>query len=139
MNKYEKGQIYLIKCKETGLGYVGSTIDPLRVRLSKHRTDFRGYYGFKDNKLRNYRSSFDVMESDEYEIHLLEKYPCNERKELLKREALWILCCSATMTLTNKLKPYKLEESDLCELINLNTMDKQHLLNIEIENDELSK
>ena len=90
MNKYSNSVIYYIRCNTSSKIYVGSTIQSLKVRISKHETDFKGYYGF-NKKPRAYRSSFDCMENDDYEIIKIEDYPCNNVKELEEREALHIL------------------------------------------------
>lgn len=75
------GKIYSIVCKTTGKHYVGSTCSTLQKRLKKHE----GYYKKKTC------SSWQVIENNNYEIILLEDFKCETRRELLKREAFYIL------------------------------------------------
>jgi len=111
MDKY-KGQIYLLKCHQQNLGYVGSTIQGLKVRLSKHKTDYKGYMGLL-NCSRNYRGSFEILCNEDYDIYLLEDYECDNKKELEKRETQWIFKCSTIMEMTNKNMPSKLVYDDI--------------------------
>ena len=53
-------------------------------------TDFKGYMGLL-NKHRNYRASFEIIIQEDYEVGILEHYPCNSKQALEKREAEWIL------------------------------------------------
>jgi hypothetical protein len=133
-NKYEKAQIYLIKAPNCDKGYVGSTIQGLKIRLSKHETDYRGYLGINP-KERNYRGSFEILCEQNYDIHLLENYPCENKKELEKREAMWITKLSATLEMTNKNMPSTLTISDITKMSELSIPDK--LLSLEISNEEL--
>ena len=76
MNKYQNGKIYIITGSETDKVYLGSTIMPLKRRLSCHKSS-------------NSCSSREIFIDKEYNICLLETYPCNSRKELLWRERYW--------------------------------------------------
>ena len=78
MNKYEKSKLYKIIFSGGDL-YVGSTRQPLKDRLSGHKagTTNRGM----NNAFKN---------NDSWKIVLIEKYPCADREELLKREQHWI-------------------------------------------------
>ena len=83
MVNYKLGKIYRIKCNVTGLEYVGSTCEPtLAKRLTKHVGQYRSYL----KGTPNYVSSFKVLENNDYDIILIEKYPCNDRDELYSRE-----------------------------------------------------
>jgi hypothetical protein len=117
--KYQQGKIYMMKCNKTGLCYIGSTIEKLNKRLGKHLTDYRGYMGINNVKRRNYRSSFDVIINENYDINLLENYPCNNRRELQHREALWIFKMGVTHRLSNVNMPSRLSVEDLNTIINL--------------------
>lgn len=103
---YDNGCIYMIFSKNTKRGYIGSTIQGMNVRKHKHETDYRGYTGVNP-KFRNYRSSFDIIEDGDYDIHLIENYPCNCKKELEERETAWIESFRNVMDLTNKSRPRK--------------------------------
>ena len=111
-NKYKKSEIYLIKSPNSNKGYVGHTIQGLKIRLSKHETDFRGYFGMNP-KPRAYRGSFEILIEGEYDIHLLEKFPCDTKEEIEHREAMWIMKLSATLEMTNKNMPSRLGVQDL--------------------------
>jgi hypothetical protein len=74
--RYKNGKIYIVKCKnDDNLKYVGSTIRELNVRLSSHRR-------CKDCSLYQ----FVKGDWDNFYIELYEEYPCNNKKELEKRE-----------------------------------------------------
>jgi len=83
MVNYKLGKIYRLECNVTGLVYVGSTCEPtLAKRLTKHVAVYRSYL----KGTFNYVSSFKILENDDYDIILIEKYPCNDRDELHSRE-----------------------------------------------------
>ena len=83
MVNYKLGKIYRLECNITGLVYVGSTCEPtLAKRLTKHVGVYRYYLKGKCN----YVSSFKILENNDYDIILIEKYPCNDRDELYSRE-----------------------------------------------------
>lgn len=125
--RYKNGKIYLMKCNKTNLGYVGSTIQPLRIRLQKHETDYRGYFQINNNKPRNYRASADIICNNDYTMELLEEYSCNNKRELEQRESMWIFKMSATHVLTNKNMPYTIGENDMPEIYNLKIIEKKSI------------
>ena len=100
---YEKGCIYLIYSRNSKRGYVGSTIQGLKKRLGKHEVDYRGYWGLL-NQPRGYRSSFDIFEDGEYDIYLLENYPCDCRSTLEQRETEWMYKLRENIEITNRKK-----------------------------------
>ena len=118
MTKYENGKIYALISKQNNLCYVGHTVETLRSRLSKHLTDFKGFMG-ELNAYRNYRGSFDILIQDDYEMILLQNYPCCSKKELEKQEAKWIFKMSAIFEITNKNLPARLGYEDLEDIKNL--------------------
>ena len=87
---YETGIIYGMRCLNTNKLYIGSTKQPLKTRHSKHITDYRGWSGYKNNKPRNYRSSFEIIKNGNYEVFEIQKYCCNEKSELELLEATYI-------------------------------------------------
>ena len=98
MVNYQEGKIYKIVCNVTGLVYIGSTCEPILARrLAGHRKHFNEYLKTKDN----FMTSVKVLENGDYSIILLEKCPCNDRMELLKRERHYI----ETNECVNKLIP----------------------------------
>ena len=86
-NKFQNGKIYKIVCNTTGLVYYGSSSsDKLRKRLASHKCDYKRYLDGK----RNYVSSFEILKNNNFEIILIENYPCNSRNELHTRERYYI-------------------------------------------------
>ena len=81
-SKYKNGKIY--KLEKDGLTYIGSTIQPLNRRFSKHKTEYKSN---KKNKCSSKRL-FEIGEN--VIITLIEDYPCNNNKELQKRERYYI-------------------------------------------------
>jgi len=71
------------------------------------------------NKPRNYRTSADVIFNGDYDIHLLEEYPCETKQELEKRETLWILKMSEKFKTTNKHMPSKISKHEFDCIDNL--------------------
>jgi hypothetical protein len=82
MPNYQKGRIYKIVCNESGLIYIGSTVQGLAQRMAEHR------HRFRNNILEC--SSRRVLENNNYTVTLLEKYPCNDIEELHTREQFHI-------------------------------------------------
>ena len=81
MKNYSKGKIYcLVNDDMIGLIYYGSTIQTLKKRLTKHRSD---------NKAGKTCTSKYLFEVGEPEIILLENYPCKSEKELVRREGYY--------------------------------------------------
>ena len=76
---YQKGKIYKIVSSNTPNIYIGSTTkEYLSQRLAQHIIEFR-------RKRLNY-SSFEILGAGNYDIILLEDYPCNSKNELHSRE-----------------------------------------------------
>jgi hypothetical protein len=83
MPDYQLGKIYKIECNVTGKVYIGSTCEPtLARRLTKHVGSYRCYL----KGTYPYVSSFDILQSGNYDIVLIESYPCNSKDELHARE-----------------------------------------------------
>ena len=81
-NKYANGKIYRISCNITGLCYVGSTTKTLSERLRGHENSYNSYLKGKSH----YVTSFDILKNDDYQITLLQAYPCENKQELFDRE-----------------------------------------------------
>ena len=83
MVNYNNGKIYKIVCNITGQIYIGSTCEPrLCLRLSKHVTDYKRWKLGKCNKI----TSYDILDRGNYNIYLIESFPCNSKDELTARE-----------------------------------------------------
>lgn len=87
MPNYQEGKIYAIIDNTNGNKYIGSTANKLSVRLSGHKCSLRQ---FKKGNTKKGCASFQIIENNNYEITLIEKYPCNTKRELEKREQYWI-------------------------------------------------
>lgn len=98
MNKYQRGKIYKIVCNQTNKCYIGSTCEPsLARRLSGHKLKYNIY--LKTNTY--YTTSFEILQNNNYDIVLIENYPCNSKNELHARERHWI----ETLECVNKVIP----------------------------------
>ena len=85
-NKYINGKIYKIVCNVTGKIYVGSTIKPLKIRLSGHQAHYNSYL----NEKYHYVSSFDILKDGNYFIELICNADCTSKKELNAIEGVYI-------------------------------------------------
>lgn len=79
---YSKGKIYLIECSITKQKYIGSTIRTLEDRFAAHRKDAKRING----KLHTHMREYGV---NNFNISLLEDYPCDNKSQLEKREAYY--------------------------------------------------
>ena len=78
MVNYQKSKIYKITFNgETK--YVGSTVQPLKDRLSGHKT-----------KVCVVKAEGDKIDWENVMILLIENYKCNNKEELTQREQYWI-------------------------------------------------
>lgn len=82
MPDYREGKIYIIRSPNTDAVYIGSTCQPLRIRMSGHTANYKRYIAGKDQK----NSSFDILVHGKANIELIELYPCGSSGELLQRE-----------------------------------------------------
>ena len=86
-NIYQLGKIYKIICNATGLCYIGSTTQRLLCqRLSQHIGDYKKWKRGKHHFITSYK----VIENEDYEIVLLEEYPCEIKDQLRSCERYWI-------------------------------------------------
>lgn len=80
------GYIYKIKSPTSDLVYYGSTIQSLKRRLSKHKSDYKRWLSGKGR----YTTSGDIIKLQNAEIHLIETFDYSIKKELTDREAYFI-------------------------------------------------
>ena len=79
-NRYTKGKIYIITNKsDTSKIYVGSTIETLKSRYSKHKHDSKNY----KNRCNLYKY---ITDWNDWEMTLHEAFPCDNKKMLEHRE-----------------------------------------------------
>ena len=81
-NKYSNGKIYKIKSNQTEKFYIGSTINELKKRLIEHKSLYKCFQEGKGN----FVASFEIIIFNDVSIELIEKFSCNSKKELVKRE-----------------------------------------------------
>jgi len=81
-NRYHRGKIYAIRSHQTPDIYIGSSIQPLYKRLSKHKCDYKVW----KNGKKHYISSFEILKYPDCYIELIEEYKCNNKMELERRE-----------------------------------------------------
>jgi hypothetical protein len=86
MSDYSKGKIYKIISSECDDVYYGSTVKSLNQRLNLHLQNYKTYLKGE----RRYMTSFEIIDKSNYEIVLVENYPCNSKEELELREAEYI-------------------------------------------------
>jgi len=100
MVNYQNGKIYKIVDNTTGKVYIGSTTkEYLSQRLAKHVSNYKSYLK-TGKKNRNYMTSYQVLENNDYEIMLLELCPCSSKDELFVRERFY----THTIECVNKVK-----------------------------------
>ena len=86
MVNYQQAKIYKIESNISGKIYIGSTCKKtLAERMSQHRSDYKRYL----NGTYHYVSSFDILANNDYDIVLVESYPCDSKDELYSRERYW--------------------------------------------------
>jgi hypothetical protein len=110
---YKNGKIYKIVCNITGDQYIGSTCKSLTQRLANHRSAYKQL--LNDNK-KNYTTSFKILEKNDYNIILLEDYPCNNKEQLNARERHYI----ETLECVNKQQKLNRTKIDAQEYRKLN-------------------
>jgi len=67
------GRIYIIRSKQTNKVYVGSTVETLNIRFSKHKLDKKC-------------TSQKILKYSDATIELVECYECENREQLERRE-----------------------------------------------------
>ena len=103
---YSKGKIYRLVCNTTGQQYIGSTSQSLSQRLGNHKSEYKRFlYGKITDKL----TSFSILSENNFEMILIEDYPCENKNQLERRERHFI----ETMECINKVKPAQTREEHL--------------------------
>ena len=86
-NKYQNGKIYkIIYLKEPNKIYIGSTIRTLEKRFLQHCSQAK--INDENNKITiyNFHMFLNKHSNDDFNIELIENYPCNSKNELEDRE-----------------------------------------------------
>ena len=89
MPNYQNGKIYKIaSIHMPNECYIGSTVQTLLCRISKHRCDYK--LCVKDSK--KYRTaSFEIMKYTDATISLICEFPCASKTELEREEGLQMI------------------------------------------------
>jgi phage host-nuclease inhibitor protein Gam len=115
MPNYQLSKVYQIVCLTTGQKYVGSTTrKTLAERLAGHNAHFKCW---KNGKY-NFVTSFTILEQGNYQIELLEAYPCNSKDELNSREGHYIRtidCVNTHIMGRTKNEYYEANKTELAE------------------------
>jgi hypothetical protein len=82
MPNYQNAKIYKIRCSVTGEDYIDSTTLSLNQRIAYHKMEYKRSM---DGINKKYSLSHKVMDADDYEVILLENYPCKSKQELTAR------------------------------------------------------
>lgn len=86
MPEYQNGKVYAIRSAQTDKFYVGSTTRSLSARMCAHRDTYaRSLVGA--GKCCTVR---EILKFPDAKIELLERFPCETKEELRKREAYHI-------------------------------------------------
>lgn len=120
MPDYQLGKIYKIVCNITGLIYIGSSCQKyLSKRLAQHKEHYKKY--LLDNT-HKYLTSYEIIKNDNFNIILVEKYPCNDNIELRQRERYYY----DLFECVNKIKPYasEIEQKETEKKYNQNYRDE---------------
>ena len=81
INKYENGVIYKITNTVNNEVYVGSTTTDLEVRMIKHKCDAK-----KRPELSKCYTFMNEHGIENFDIEIVEEYPCEGKQQLEKRE-----------------------------------------------------
>jgi len=87
MPNYQNGKIYMIESKEGNVRYYGSTTQTLKERLTLHKSNKKRY---ENGKKISYKTSHQILDYEDYQISLVEDFPCSSKKELETRERWYI-------------------------------------------------
>ncbi len=98
-NKYNDGKIYKIESMIAKLIYFGSTCISLQERFKQHKSS---KISFEHGKRKHKCGSFQILDYPDCNISLVEHYPCEDKQQLLMREAFYIknnLCTNLSIPL----------------------------------------
>jgi hypothetical protein len=87
MPDYQKGKIYKLYSPSKNLVYYGSTCETLSQRLAKHKYANKVY---NEGLVKHNCYSSLIFDCGDYKIELIEEYPCNNKTQLLNKEAEYI-------------------------------------------------
>lgn len=80
-NCYKNAKIYAIRSPNTDEFYIGSTCSPLHKEFYRKKSEYNSWRKGRIGAC----ACRSVMESGEAYIELIEKYPCEDRDEMIRR------------------------------------------------------
>ena len=86
MTDYSKSKIYRIRCNLTNQCYIGSTTQVLSTRIAMHKASHKQYQQGKSGR----STAYQILERDDYQVELIEPFPCDNKHDLHYRERYWI-------------------------------------------------
>lgn len=117
---YSKGKIYMLVCNITGNVYYGSTTYKyLSQRLRPHKASYECWLNGKGP----YTTSFEILKNNDYDMILVELYPCSCIEELTSRERFYI----KNNECVNKNLPIRTPEDELEWHRNYRNQNKDHI------------
>ena len=103
MVNYQLAKIYKLVDNTNGNIYIGSTCKPyLSSRLVQHKLDYQRYI----KGTYHYVTSFDILKNGDYDIILLESYPCDDKMQIRAKERYFI----ESLKCVNKHHPTKTQK-----------------------------
>ena len=124
MPNYQNGKIYELVDLTNNNKYYGSTVQDLKLRKSGHVRDYKKY--LNENKNYSYISSFEIIKNNNYEIYLVEEYPCNSKSELEAREGYYIRNnkCVNKIIPGRTLKEWKIDNKEKIKQYHIDNKEK---------------
>ncbi len=96
------GRIYKITSSECEGVYIGSTTQPLSIRLSKHKHDYKRYLDGRTNSF--YMTSYDIIKYSDVKIELIIEGIFDDRKDLcnIEGEIIRTTSCCVNKIIPNR-------------------------------------
>ena len=121
--------------------YIGSTCKTLAQRISQHRTNYKEYIKF--NKTKGFVSIYDIIENGDFDIILIENFPCNNKDEMNQKERYFIdtmECINKNTKIKNNIIVHEILKKEELEII----IDKKKVYRKEyylkrVKNNEIDK
>ena len=116
---YSNGKIYKLVSPHTTDIYIGSTTTTLARRKATHKCKYKLW----KKGTHHFVSAMKLFDLgiDDVDIILIEKFPCADKMELLKRERYWIEkldCCNMCVPIRSKNEYYQINKKQIIERSN---------------------
>jgi hypothetical protein len=128
MLDYSNGKIYKIVWNITNECYIGSTSIPILARrLAGHVCNYKRYLNGNSGNI----TSFKIIANGNYDIILIENFPCNSKEELHLRESHYTQTIQCVNKVKNQGLLIKLGQIDYSKQYNLDHKDHKKQYNID--------